>query len=187
MLIEKIITDQSLPISKLFIEKNINNFQNAVFYVKNLPYKRNENKQDPAIALIDSYGTCSTKHGVLKALADELEIEEIKLYLGIFKMNKKNTPNITRILAKYNLDYIPEAHCYLRYNNEIMECTKAHSDKYSFISELIEEFEIEANQIADYKTEFHKNYIKNWLIENPEIIYSLDELWAIREECIANY
>ena len=54
-----------------------------------------------------------------------------------------------------------------------------HSD------ENIEEIEIEPEQVNVFKVEHHKNYLKNWIIEN-KIKIGFDEIWRIREQCIKN-
>ena len=102
----------------------------------------------------------------------------------MFRMNGENTPKIKSVLHNYNLEYIPEAHNYLKFKNQILDFTKKNSSENDFINDLLEEIEIEPHQINQFKIEFHKNYLKNWLNENPETHYSLDELWKIREECI---
>ena len=83
-----------------------------------------------------------------------------------------------------NLKYIPEAHNYLKFKNKILDFTKKNSSENDFINDLLEEIEIEPHKINQFKIEFHKNYLKNWLAKNPQIPFSLDELWKIREECI---
>jgi hypothetical protein len=87
-------------------------------------------------------------------------------------------------LHNYNLEYIPEAHNYLKFKNQILDFTKKNSSENDFINDLLEEIEIEPHQINQFKIEFHRNYLRNWLAENPQIPYSLEELWKIREECI---
>lgn len=99
-------------------------------------------------------------------------------------MNGKNTPKIKSVLENHNLEYIPEAHNYLKFKNQILDFTKRSSSENDFINDLLEEIEIEPHQINQFKIEFHRNYLKNWLDQNPQIPYSLDELWKIREECI---
>ena len=49
----------------------------------------------------------------------------------------------------------------------------------------MEEIEIQPSQITDFKVEYHKNYLEKYLQQDPEIKYSLQEFWQIREECIA--
>lgn len=171
-------------ISQLFLKNNCSDFHSASELIRNFPYRRNLNKDNLATVFIDRCGTCSTKHAVLKTLAEENHQPNFKLILGIFKMNGNNTPKIKSVLETYNLDYIPEAHNYLKFNNQILDFTKRNSSEIDFIDDLLEEIEIQANQINQFKIEFHQQYLKNWLADNPEIPYSLDELWKIRELCI---
>lgn len=49
---------------------------------------------------------------------------------------------------------------------------------------LLEEIEISPDQITDHKVEFYKEFLSRW-IEINKTPYTLDELWKIREECIA--
>jgi hypothetical protein len=171
-------------ISKAFLYNKIGNFKLATDYVAQLRYGRNLNKNNLYCLFEEQCGTCSTKHALLKGLAKENGFHEIKLFIGIFKMNGINTPNIKSILELYRLDYIPEAHCYLKFKGHIFDFTKKNSKASDFIDDLIEELEIEANQIVDFKVNYHQNYLKQWLTQNESILYSLNELWAIREKCI---
>lgn len=174
----------SREISQLFLKTDCFDFYSASEFIRNLPYRRNLNKDNLATVFIDECGTCGTKHAVLKILAEENNQQYFKLILGIFRMNGNNTPKIKPVLEKYNLDDIPEAHNYLKFKNQILDFTKKHSSEQDFIDDLLEETEIQPHQINHFKIEFHKNYLKNWLSEHPEIKYSLDELWKIREQCI---
>ena len=177
-----ITSDQE--ISQLFKQNHCFDFLSASEFVRNLPYRRNLNKDNLATIFTDNCGTCSTKHARLKTSAEENNQADFKLILGIFRMNGENTPKIKLVLENHNLEYIPEAHNYLKFKNQILDFTKKNSSENDFINDLLEAIEIEPHQINQFKIEFHKNYLKNWLIENPQIPYSLDELWKIREECI---
>lgn len=107
-------------------------------------------------------------------------------------MNGNNTPKIKSVLETLrepqseSLNYIPEAHNYLKFKNQILDFTKKNSSENDFIDDLLEEIEIQPHQINQFKIKFHKNYLKNWLVKNPQIPYFLDELWKIRELCIAH-
>ena len=129
-------------ISKEFLERNILTFKSATDFVANLDYRRNVNKNDLKTLFADNCGTCSTKHALLKQLVDENGFEEIKLVIGIFKMNSKNASEISQILKKNKLEFIPEAHNYLKYRNTIFDFTKADSKPSDFENDLIEEIEI---------------------------------------------
>jgi len=171
-------------ISNEFLKINIVNFQDACQYIAKLPYRRNLDKNDLKTIFADNCGTCGTKHAILKKLAEENEFEGLKLMLGIFKMNAQNTLAVTETLKRYNLEFIPEAHNYLKFENEILDFTKRNSSASDFEDSLLLEIEMLSNQISHYKVEFHKEFLKKWLTENPEIEFNIERLWKIREKCI---
>lgn len=171
-------------ISKEFIDRNILTFNQATLFVKELAYGRNADKNNLVSVFTDNCGTCSTKHALLKKLADENNFETVKLIVGIFRMNKNNTPEISATLLQNNLEFIPEAHCYLKFEDQILDLTKINSNPKDFVDDLIEEIEILPEQITDYKVNYHKNYLVTWLDNNKQINFSLNDIWKIREQCI---
>lgn len=171
-------------ISQLFRKRAITDFPGAAAFIRTLPYGRNADKTNLSTVFSDNCGTCSTKHAVLKLLAEENNFEGVELTLGLFRMNARNTIEVAETLSKYGLDHIPEAHNYLKYRGEIMDCTKPDSSASDFIDDLLEETTISPGKITDYKVAYHKAYLGKWLKDNPEIRYSLEELWSIRELCI---
>lgn len=172
-------------VSSQFLTLGIHSIEEAYNWVAKLPYRRNSDKNDALIVLKEACGTCSSKHALLKRLADENGLHAIRLMLGIFKMNGQNNPAIKKTLAQYNLDYIPEAHNYLKVDQHIMDFTGLPIYEEDFSQSLLTEIEINPEQITTYKTDFHKRFLKQWIIDN-KIPYSLDELWQIREKCIYN-
>lgn len=171
-------------ISKELRKRGLTTFQQAAAFIGALPYARNTDKEDILTVFKDHCGTCSTKHALLKQLASENNFEGIKLMMGIFKMNAKNSPKIAGTLTKHNLDYIPEAHNYLKYHDLVLDYTRLHAKAEDFIDDLLEEVSILPGQITDYKVSYHKDYLRQWLEQNPGITFSLSELWTIRERCI---
>lgn len=171
-------------ISREFLKLDISTFQEACRFIARLPYGRNANKDNLKSIFVDNCGTCSTKHAILKILAQENDFHEVKLMLGIFKMNAQNTPAVSKTLDKYNLEFIPEAHNYLKFDNEIMDFTKHESYSINFVDSLLFEVEIQPWQISNYKVNFHKKYLENWLLERPDVQFDLEGIWSIREECI---
>ncbi|KFF10817.1 hypothetical protein [Flavobacterium hydatis] len=171
-------------ISDEFLNINISTFNDAIRFIANLNYGRNQNKNDLKTVFIDNCGTCSTKHALLKKLADENGFSQIKLILGIFKMNSKNTIEISETLQKNNLNFIPEAHNYLKFENKIFDFTNPNSKPSDFESDLIIEIEMLPNQISNYKVEFHRKHLQDWLNENEDIKLELEDIWKIREQCI---
>lgn len=174
----------NLLIGELFIKIGILDFQSACLYIRELPYQRNVDKENQFCVLIDNGGTCSTKHALLKRLADENGHQNIKLMMGIFMMNANNTSKLQSVLEKYQLKEIPEAHNYLKLNGIILDHTRKNSTPKDFVDDLVEEIEISPDQITAFKVAYHQNYLRKYLSENPQIPYSFDDFWKIREECI---
>ena len=74
-----------------------------------------------------------------------------------------NTPKIAPILEGYHLTAVPEAHCYLTYNNKVLDVTCPDSKEFLFYSNVEEEFIITPEQIGLFKLEKHQTFIKNGL------------------------
>ena len=168
-------------ISDQFLEKGISSFEDACNFVKAIPYGRNTDKLDPLCVLKDNVGTCSTKHALLKRLADENCQADIALVMGIFRMHAQNTPQTEKVLSEYGMAYMPEAHNYLKYQGMVIDCTT--SKKLDFQPDLLEEITLAPDQITDFKVAYHKQYLAKWL-EMEHQPYNLDEIWVIREKCI---
>ncbi len=172
-------------LTKLVKSNGINLWNELTEFVKGLPYGRNQNRFDLGLVLTERKGSCSSKHALLKKIADFNNIPNVKLFLGIYKMNQSNTPKIGNELEKYSIEFIPEAHCYLEINETRLDFTADQSEFEKIQNEIIEEEEIETGQVAEFKVEYHKNYIKKWLIEtNSE--FNFDQFWNVREKCIEN-
>jgi hypothetical protein len=160
------------------------NFEKLIEKVKNIPYGRNANRYDFSLVLSENKGTCSSKHAFLKDFADKNEIKNVKLYIGIFKMNEVNTPKLGDLLSKNNINYIPEAHCYLKINQIPIDATTSDSFYDKIKHDILEEIEIIPNQVSDFKVAYHKAFLKKW-IEETNQNNTFEEIWKIREQCIS--
>ncbi|MEP1140253.1 MAG: hypothetical protein ABJH44_08505, partial [Balneola sp.] len=147
-------------LTKLVKSNGINSWNELTEFVKGLPYGRNQNRFDLGLVLTERKGSCSSKHALLKKIADFNNIPNVKLFLGIYKMNQSNTPKIGNELEKYSIEFIPEAHCYLEINETRLDFTADQSEFEKIQNEIIEEKEIETGQVAEFKVEYHKNHIK---------------------------
>lgn len=154
-------------------------------FIKNLPYGRNKNRIDFGLVLSEKKGTCSSKHALLKNIADLNNVPNINLVIGIYRMTELNTPKIGAELTKNSIEFIPEAHCYLKINGKRTDLTTKKSEFKKIEKDIIQEKEIEPEQVAKFKVEYHKKFIENWLKEsNSE--FEFDQIWKIREKCITN-
>ncbi len=176
--------DKNKPYSKLCIDLGFNEYESLSNYFKSLPYGRNSDRSNFKLVLTEKKGTCASKHAFLKELAIENNQASVKLFIGVYKMNDKNTAGVEPILSKYKLDYLPQAHTYLKIYGELSDMTRSVESETNFIDDLIFEEEIIPNQVLHYKRVLHKNYLKDW-IKNKNIDYTFEEIWSIREESIA--
>lgn len=158
-------------------------FEVLIEKVKNIPYGRNANRTDFSLVITENKGTCSSKHAFLKDFANRNDIPDVKLFIGIFKMNEVNTTKIYPLLAQNTIDFIPEAHCYLKIRGVPLDVTTSDSFYKKIQNDILEEIEIEPYQVADYKVNYHKEFLKKWISETKQS-KTFDEIWAIREQCI---
>lgn len=165
-------------LSNEFIKRSIFTFHEACDYVWKLPYGRTTDRANWRLVLGEGKGTCSTKHALLKDLADEINVA-VDLVVGIYAMTEKNTPGIRSALSEYGLDHVPEAHCYLKSCGLNVDLTRhdanAQEETYEFMIEKV----IRPEDIGYEKQEFHKAFIKHEYGESE-----LNRFWMAREKCI---
>jgi len=164
---------------------SIKDWSQLIEYIQQLPYGRTANRTDLSLVISEQKGTCSSKHALLKKVADLNDIKGIKLVIGLYKMSEANTPGIGTHLSDNGLSYIPEAHCYLKVNGVQTDYTSTDAAFQKIQNDILEELEIKPSQISQFKVEYHQQYIKSWLKVN-EGTKSFEELWKIRERCIQN-
>ena len=170
-------------LTNLIKNKNIKNWSELIEFTRNLPYGRNSNREDFSLVIKENKGTCSSKHSFLKKIADLNNFNNVKLILGMYRMNNLNTPKIGNTILESGLKYIPEAHCYLKLNNRRIDITNNNSDIENLIYDIVDEIEIEPEQVNIFKVDYHKSYLQNWIIDN-KIKMDFDKVWEIREQCI---
>ena len=165
--------------------KGVETWNELTEFIKNLPYGRNINRTDFGLVLSERKGTCSSKHALLKSIADLNNVPNIDLIIGIYRMTESNTPKIGTELTENSIEFIPEAHCYLKINGNRTDLTSEQSEFKKIEKDIIQEKLIEPNQVAKFKVHYHKKFIENWLKEsNSE--FEFDQIWQIREKCIRN-
>ncbi len=170
-------------LTKLARSYGLDTWNKLTNYIQNIPYGRNENRGDFASVLTENKGTCSSKHVLLKRIADFNKIRDVKLIVAIYKMNNLNTPQIGSILTDNYIDWLPEAHCYLHLKNERFDFTFEKSSIHSIEKDILSETIFEPQEVLNYKVDYHKDFILKWLNENSNFM-TFDKIWEIREKCI---
>jgi hypothetical protein len=172
------------PMTRCFRAVGVRDFAGAARHVLKLPYGRIADRSKFWLVVSEGRGTCTTKHALLAELAHEQNID-VELILGIFEMNERNTPGVGSVLTGYGLTYVPEAHCYLRHNGVRINVTGLQPGAEP-IELLLYEEPITVQQIGTYKIDLHKRFLRDWIARTETVRgRSLDEVWCIREECIA--
>jgi hypothetical protein len=184
--LEPVMLEPVGDISSAFIRTGLLDYRAAARFVSRLQYGRNTNIHDPLIVMRELRGTCSTKHALLRRLAPEQGLD-VALVLGIYEMHERNTPGVGPVLEKYGLAALPEAHCYLRFSGKRIDVTRAMDAlPTEAIADFLYEEDIDAEQIGDYKTTLHREFLRRWIAETEATGgLGLGEIWRIREECIA--
>jgi hypothetical protein len=183
--LEPIILQPAGTVTAAFMAVRVHDFKAAAGYINRLPYGRNTNPSDLLAVIREGRGTCSTKHALLSRLAQEQNLD-VALFIGIYEMNQRNTPGVGAVLEKHGLESLPEAHCYLRSSLREIDVTReAKRQPLEQITHFLHEEEITPDQIGAYKVSVHRSFLKQWIAHRTAIGHTLDDLWRIREECIA--
>lgn len=99
-------------------------------------------------------------------------------------MNDRNTPGVGEVLKSADLDFIPEAHCFLKINGQERDLTFMHSSIEKLTKDIVHHECIQPTDIVERKIEIHQEFMRKWMRED-KIQHSFNELWRIRECCIA--
>ncbi len=175
--------DPKAPISSVLAKEGIHHWEAALAHIHQLPYGRTQGSDIDSV-LVESRGTCSSKHVLLAAIAAENGLDHVDVAVVMYKMNGENTPGVAEVLSHHGLDYIPEAHVVLHMYGELLDLTSATFDINLYPEDILEVKKLPIEDIRSSKSTSHKAYIQDWLA-NHTIDFDLDELWQIREACIA--
>jgi len=176
---------ESGVLGSAFRRRGCATLRDAARYLHLLPYGRNADRAAFHLVLAEGRGTCSTKHALLAALAQEVGVP-VRLTLGMFEMCEANTPGVGPVLERHQLTAIPEAHTYLRYDDRRIDVTRSGVTPQAEIERFLVEQDIRPDQIGDFKVSFHRTFLREWLSRHSEYARLTPEaLWEIREACIA--
>lgn len=171
------------PLSREFLDLGCTDWKKAICYVHRIPYGRNSDFNNFHLVLEEGCGTCSTKHALLAALAEEQQFP-IELMTGLMEITAKKFPVLTSLFKKYPLIVgFVETHCYLSYQGERIDVTFPAKITYPKSSDFLKEWRITPRDIGDKKVKLHQEEMKLWIAKN-NIPYTFEEIWRMREESI---
>lgn len=180
-----VIKEDAGPISKEFYRKNLCKFSDALEWVHALPYGRNSNRENYTLIFSENRGTCSTKHAALAALCKENHVDA-ELKMAICQLDTQLDSNVAPFLKVLDIDYFPEAHCYLKYGKQGVDVTFP-DQKPVLKAKILVDYSISPHEIGIKKTMLHHEYIRQWIKENRiDEHFSFDQVWKWREEWIAS-
>ena len=99
-------------LSQKLLKLGIKDFHTAIDFVRALPYGRTSNARNLELLLTEHCGTYTIKHAFLAQIAQENQMDNIRLSLCAFQMSKENTEAIGEVLHKYDIESIPEITCF---------------------------------------------------------------------------
>jgi hypothetical protein len=162
--------------------RGFESFDRLAEHVRDLPYGRTANTEDPLAVLLQGRGTCSAKHQLLAAIAQDCGHSEVQLTVGIYAMSEENTPGVGTVLNAASLTSIPEAHCYLSIEGERFDFTGLPVGNSSPFEVLIAEYDVSPPHLQHIKVGLHKDAIAAWSKDHG---ISKEAAWATREACIS--
>jgi hypothetical protein len=169
------------PLSRAIVAQGYSDFTTLARAVCELPYGRPNQLEEVLSVLIEQKGTCSSKHRLLAALAHECGHQEIELMVGIYQMGEENTPGVGAVLTAAGLEWIPEAHCYLRKGENRYDYTGLQAGAHSPFVALLAEFVVLPAKLYEKKLALHREALSNWAAGRR---LDLARAWKLREACI---
>ena len=159
-------------------------FEHLAEHVRKLPYGRTSNAQDPLALLRQGRGTCSAKHQLLAAVAQDCGHSEVQLTIGIYEMSEDNTPGVGTVLNAASLTSIPEAHCYLSIEGERFDFTGLSAGRLSPFAALLAEYTVSPTNIFHVKAELHQEAIAAWASDQG---ISQEAAWALEKRALRRW
>lgn len=157
-------------------------FERLAEHVRSLPYGRTVDTADLLAVLQERRGTCSAKHRLLAAVAQDCGHSQVQLVVGIYEMSEDNTRGVEAVLSAASLASIPEAHCYLSVDGERLDFTGLPPAASSPFASLLAEYVVSPSTLPQAKVALHRQAIAAWSRTRG---ISEESAWATREACIA--
>jgi len=153
-------------VSDQYLQRGLTTFHAACQWTLDLPYGPNTSPEDSLILFAEGQGTCTTKHGAIARLAQEQDLPVSK-HLGFYRLNDDIVTGVDALLAPYGLEFIPQIHCFLGYQNYRIDLTAGNCngknkliEDYDFVVPVAPDLTLAQHQacyleyVARYKAQF---------------------------------
>ncbi len=170
--------------SDQFLKIGIESFHDACQWVNDLPYDYNSNMVDSMLIFTEKKGVCLTKHRAIARLAEELNLPIYK-NIGFFRLNNEIYSDIDILLSKYGLEYIPQFHCFLKYNDRYVDLTEGNcTGKNKIIDEFDFIVPVSAEISMDEMIILYMQYIEKYYDFEPRFkTVGMDKILTALSEC----
>lgn len=169
------------PVVTQVRRQGIEGFASLADHIRQTPYGRTTDPEDPVAVLTENRGTCSSKHWLLALVATECGRADVELVVGIYDMSEVNTPGVGSILEPAGVQAIPEAHCYLRVGGHRLDFTGLNAGGASPFDALLSEHNVHPATLREEKSRLHKKAISHWAEQRH---WDYEQAWSLREACI---
>ena len=109
-------------IGRRFLDLGVMTFRAACSWVRDVPYGANRGGRHADVVFDEMRGTCQSKHDLIAALAQELDLPVSK-YVGGYRLDESIIEGAGAVLAAHGVAYVPETHCVLKYDERFFDLT----------------------------------------------------------------
>lgn len=171
-------------VAQKFLDLEIATFHQACHWIKNLPYGFNSDFSNSLIIFEERRGTCTTKHGIIAFLAQELGLEVYK-NLGFYRLNDEIITGVNKIIQPYGLSFIPQIHCFLEYKSYRVDLTEGNCNGKN---KTIEDYDFVVRVKPDLskpeKEDCYLTYLRKYYALAPELAnISTDKILQLLQDC----
>jgi hypothetical protein len=171
------------PIAGTFVRLGITSFLEACRYVHELPYGYNSCRDDVMVLFRENAGTCTTKHAVIAALAQEIELAVHK-QVGIYAMTEELVSGAGLLLSHFSLPFIPMAHCFLSYEGYRVDLTEGNANgKNRAIEDFLYVRQVEPNISERDEYLLYRQAVSDVVLRRSDFVHvDLARILKAREE-----
>lgn len=160
------------PVSQAYREQGVKTFHAACQWTQDLPYGHNSNNEDSLILFVEQKGTCTTKHGAIARLAAEHTLPVHK-NLGFYRLTDEIVTGVEALIAPYGLEFIPQIHCFLAYENCRVDLTAGNCNGKN---QTIEDYDFVVPVAPDISRQQHQAIYRDYLERYGQISPQLAQL-----------